>query len=509
MKYDKIRGKSVSECMMKLRSQYGNAAIILSTREVKEGGVLGSGILSKKMYEIDFMVEEKQDRSSRKVPSFGSITTPPPLPDEREKPKESVRREPAEGRSTREGGAKTGSGYSRNEGEESSTSSERTRSSSRRMEPDLQEESGEDVAALLRHLNQRVSTLHRELPEGEKPLAPLVEEERKREEEPAGESALASEEESLPLARTTIVTDADYSRDEIKALLSFKEEQPDETPSWKEEEREEDRSVRVFHQIRNRLLGAQLSREFTDTFLRKLDHSLSLLEKNEYRQVEKRTLESLSSMIQTVPSIAPRRGECLAVMLVGPTGSGKTTSVAKLAARYHLMEQREVSLYSLDHYRLAATEQLKTYASVMGVPFHSPLTPDEFRESLRRDGAEIMLIDTSGIGHNDLHRMQDLKKFVEACEVRLEKHLVLAANTSPLLVEKILLAYDSLGFDKIILTKLDETEFIGAFIEHADKFNRPFSYLMNGQEVPGDIQEAGAREMAEMIFKKELPGVKF
>ncbi len=187
-------------------------------------------------------------------------------------------------------------------------------------------------------------------------------------------------------------------------------------------------------------------------------------------------------------------------MLFGPTGSGKTTSLAKLAARYHIMQGRDVSIYSLDHYRLAATEQLKTYAGVMDVPFYAPLSPDDFTEYLRRDGAELMLIDTSGIGYRDEERLEQLQAYVDACEVRLEKHLVLAANTNAGMLEKILLAYDQIGLDKIILTKLDESDFLGAFVELADKYNRPFSILMSGLEVPGGILEAESRELARMVL---------
>ena len=434
MKYNKIRGKSVADCMMKLRSLYGSSAIILNTREVDDGGILGSSLFSKKAYEIDFMVEEA--RSSRPV--------------------------------------------ARREGLDSLRTKSKPLSETPTKQP-LSKKMDDEAEKLLADLKKREAKEQGDLfskPEGPRPPH------KQPELEPEEVAALLEDEPAIAQA----------------VLGELKE-------SSKASKPEKEGDIRYLSQVRKRLLGAQLSQGFTSTFLHSLDDSLSRLDKKEPRKLEERSVEKLASMIRMVPDLAPPRGECRAVMLVGPTGNGKTTSIAKLGAKYHIFENREVSLYSLDHYRLAATEQLKTYASVMGLPFYAPLNPAEFRECIRRDGAELMLIDTSGIGHNDNARLNELKKFVEICEVRLEIHLVLAANTNPVLVKKILEAYEDLGFDKILLTKLDETEFIGAFVEYADKFNRPFSFLMNGQEVPGDILEAKPIELAKMVLAGRNPEV--
>lgn len=455
MKYDKIRGKSVSECMMKLRSLYGNAAIILSTREVHDGGLLGTGLMSKKMYEIDFMLQEEsgsgRGRSAlrealekgagqRKSPSIGSSSNfvpPEPEPAREPTPPAAVRNAPP--KNLLEAAAPTSPG------------GQSSRDETDTGEPDPAEAAAEILALM----------------------------------QAAEKASLERQPEEPPPALEPPATQHRGAEPPVRSSAGRPAGAPD----------------RYFQDIRERLEDASLSGDYIENFVRGLDEALSQLEKREFRRVEEKSLEQLAASIRTAPDIAPPPGECRAVMFIGPTGSGKTTSLAKVAARYHIYDSREVSLYSLDHYRLAATEQLKTYATVMGTPFFAPLNPEEFREYTLRDGAELLLIDTSGISYRDAGRLDDLKNFVDACEVRLEKHLVLAANTSPALLEKIVLAYDRLGFDKIILTKLDETDFIGAFVELADKFNRPFSFLMNGQDVPGDMLQPGPMDLARMVLR--------
>lgn len=486
--------------MMKLRSMHGSSAIILATREVQEGGLLGSGFLSKKEYEIDYMIEE---RSSRTRSTAQKDTPSRSLQQETDFTGDSLR------------------------------SAARRLDAYRRASTDVEENPNESpsdfINSLLKQYNEDDKQFPRNQKSEEKSLPEVrAENDETREPKKQGGPRLTtkvnySPEELAALLGTHDISTVDVD-DEIEedpgtdpfeslpkkpsfetpqqATAQKKEESKNSfdnsgNPSWLETS---SRSSRNFQQIRNRLIQTQLSTEFTDEFLKKLENNLSRVDLEEYKKVKEKTIESLAAMIRSAPDIAPPRGECRAVMLMGPTGSGKTTSLAKLAARYHLIEKREVSIYSLDHYRLAATEQLKTYASVMNLPFFAPISVDEFREYMRRDGAELMFIDTSGIGHRDHERLKSLKEYVDACEVKLEKHLVLAANTSPNLIDKILLAYDTIGFDKLILTKLDETEFIGAFIEYADKFNRPFSFMTNGQDVPGDIVEMKPVEIARMLL---------
>ncbi len=442
MKYGKVRGESVAECIKKIRQTYGSNAIIQGTRELKEGGILGTALMSRRMFEVDYMIEESPVRRTSAESILNKIKA-----------------------SSSDAGAST-----RRVAEPVSVLS-----SHKEESPAVADDLDEDP--FLRSLKENMRRLGSDTPEDP----------ADHEITPAEMAALLGD-HHLPAAEVSRKNSYDLSKTE-----ATKKKENNESPA-------QERSVRLLAGLREKLRHARLSPEFAENVIREVDESLSLREKNEKGRIEQKSIETLTRMIRAVPDIAPPRGECRAVMLVGPTGVGKTTSLAKLAARYHLMNQREVSIYSLDTYRLAATEQLKTYAGVMGTAFYAPVNADEFAETIRHDGAELMLIDTSGISHKDKRRMEELKAFTEVCPVRLEVHLVIAASMDPALVEEVIQAYEYLGFDKIILTKLDETPFIGTFIEHADKYNRPFSFLTMGQEVPGDIKEAGSLEMAKMVL---------
>lgn len=566
MKYDKIRGASVAECMMKLRSMYGAAAIILATREVREGGVLGSGLFAKKQYEVDFMLREEEGRSSGRSALSSRLGERPydaaraAFSEREERRRASVEKAlnlarkhagldagaigSAGGGASATGGT-SGAGLRDEDDSEGLAGGRRSSLPARfpRLDSGASDAgAGSDVPATGRAGDEsgglEASRRRRggnSLERSAAAASAFGDEESDRRAidlllasaragDSSGDSEVGRDSEAGGSGEGRSVRFRDDAHDEplvaaapLEAGVGVptKESAADRSrsrgsstgPLFSSEpagRRVDYASDPALQRIGRRMTEeGGFSAEYAAAFLGRLDHSLAPADKQNYRAVEARAIDLLADSIRVQAELAPRSGECRAVFLIGPTGSGKTTSVAKLAARYHIVEQRDVSLYSLDHYRLAATEQLKTYASVMDAPFFSPFTPKEFAECLRRDGAELMLIDTSGIGHRDRARLDQLQEYVEACEVRYEKHLVLAANSSPAMLEKIVLAYDRIGFDKILLTKLDESDFIGAFLELADKFTRPFSFMMNGQDVPGDVLEVGPRELAALALQED------
>lgn len=187
------------------------------------------------------------------------------------------------------------------------------------------------------------------------------------------------------------------------------------------------------------------------------------------------------------------------VILVGPTGVGKTTTLAKLAAHYRLRERRGVALVTLDTYRLAAVEQLRTYATLIGVPMDVALTRGDAMESLaRRADTELILIDTAGRSPRDAAGIAELRQLLDLGNP-LEIHLVLSATTRERDLIDIMERFRALPITRLLFTKLDETNAFGGLFEVMHRTGLPLSYFTRGQRVPEDLDIATPAGVAELI----------
>ncbi|HQL43285.1 MAG TPA: flagellar biosynthesis protein FlhF [Spirochaetota bacterium] len=192
------------------------------------------------------------------------------------------------------------------------------------------------------------------------------------------------------------------------------------------------------------------------------------------------------------------------LMFVGPTAVGKTTTMAKLGAILSLRQGLKVSFITIDNYRIAATEQLKKYAEIMRIPIHVVTDSHEFKEIVENEKAEIIMVDTSGRSHRNDLKIAEIKNFADACNCEIHKILCVSANTKRSDLNEVFKAYDILHIDSIIVTKVDETSYIGNVISIADKYNKPISYFTNGQEVPNDIAVADPEIMVNMILESTM-----
>ena len=188
------------------------------------------------------------------------------------------------------------------------------------------------------------------------------------------------------------------------------------------------------------------------------------------------------------------------VALVGPTGAGKTTTIAKLAARFALQQKKKVAMISLDTYRMGAWEQLESYGQLMQVPVSLAADRNEFERIMQEhQDKDLVLIDTMGKSHRDLDYCKRLKQVLEA-EPRVEVHLVQSATAQESVVTECFKQFAPLGIDRVLFTKLDEAVHFGLLFNCSVRHRIPFSYFTTGQSVPEDIEVAVQDKVIRLIF---------
>ncbi len=191
------------------------------------------------------------------------------------------------------------------------------------------------------------------------------------------------------------------------------------------------------------------------------------------------------------------------IALVGPTGVGKTTTIAKLAANLRLREHRRVGLITVDTYRIAAVEQLRAYAEIIDLPMEVVATPREMREAVvRLAEEEIVLIDTAGRSPHDAVHLQELKVMLHESHAH-EVHLVLSAVGSTSHLQRIVERFASIGTTALLVTKLDEATGLGHLLPVLRSARLPLSYLTCGQSVPDDIVVAESEKLIPALLGQE------
>lgn len=253
------------------------------------------------------------------------------------------------------------------------------------------------------------------------------------------------------------------------------------------------------------MLDNAVPAEIADDIANQARSELSPAELADPQIVRQTLLRALAERIRTAPSIKmPRTGEpARAVAFVGPTGVGKTTTIAKLAATLKLRHGRRVGLITADTYRIAAVEQLRTYAGIIGLPVKVALTPAEMAQA--RDSfadCDLILIDTAGRSPGDEARLGELAGFLEAAAPD-ETHLVLAASSADRALARAADRFGRLGPDRLLLTKLDETEGLGVILAACHETQLPIAYVSTGQEVPDDFEPANADRLARLALEGE------
>jgi len=218
-------------------------------------------------------------------------------------------------------------------------------------------------------------------------------------------------------------------------------------------------------------------------------------------------LSRIEQMIPTAGPIQPGLDSNPRIIsFIGSTGVGKTTTIAKLAAQYKLQRNTSVALLTIDTYRIAAVDQLRTYADLIDVPFAVVLTPAELAEQLSRlANHSLIFIDTTGRSPNDHLRLAELRAFHQAIGPH-QTHLVASATAAHSQIATAIEKFSPLGIDQLLLTKLDETvslsPILNIFADSSAGSPIPISYVTAGQDVPHDIDVASSRDLAIRILQE-------
>lgn len=192
------------------------------------------------------------------------------------------------------------------------------------------------------------------------------------------------------------------------------------------------------------------------------------------------------------------------VALVGPTGVGKTTTIAKLAAGFRLEAKRSVALVTIDTFRIAAVQQLQAYAEIMDLPMEVVQNPEDMQPALERLGdVDLVLIDTAGRSPRSDNRIEQLRTMLRAAQPD-ETHLVLSATSSRDTIQNILDGFSAVRPTAAILSKLDESTQLACALAAFEGRNLPISYLTTGQQVPDDIETADADSLVGDLLATHL-----
>ena len=198
------------------------------------------------------------------------------------------------------------------------------------------------------------------------------------------------------------------------------------------------------------------------------------------------------------------KGNKRIMMFVGPTGVGKTTTIAKLAARYSYIQEKraKVGIITLDTYRIGAVEQLFQYAKMMRLPIEDVVDPNDFNHALSSlSHCDVILIDTVGSSQYDKEKLMKLNSFLQHSKLQIDVNLVLSAGCKLEDLKEIYKNFSFLDIDTLIFTKFDETKVFGTIFSLIYDTDKPVSYFSIGQEVPDDIVPASSDFLVECILE--------
>lgn len=303
-----------------------------------------------------------------------------------------------------------------------------------------------------------------------------------------GENSTTAETEPLAQREAHIGEEGANLKDLVYTLLS----QTDRARSMGLKKRQ----LKLYKKLVDRGVNEKLAAKMFE----KINSNKNAAESESLKSDKKELADLMKRVLVCTGAIEPGKTRPKVVALVGPTGVGKTTTIAKLAAHYALEKRKKVALISLDNYRIGALDQLKLYGEIMQVPVETASEASEFRALLRKHSdKDFIFVDTMGKCHKDHSYARRLNEIVNTSGP-VEIHLVLSVNLQEKMFEEAFRQFSPLNIDRVLFTKLDEGMGYGSMFNFSLRTKLPFSYFTTGQRVPEDIELAAEDKVIRLIF---------
>lgn len=441
-----FQADSMAEALKLVKMELGQDAMILSTKKEKKGGILG--FFGKNVYRVTAAVDPVRKNQA---------AAPPPAP---------YRERPERERTAKE---------------------------------DLESSMLAPLARELKELREKVEILSRREPEV-----------LKQEQVKHAEQQTSVNSTTMPSGQLNLKNIPRSDLEEIKKLLLNtlvkSQEGGVKTVQWPSvglsadgagEPSGEDilpEDSPLSHELKRNGISTELIRRILDTLN-------TLPVESGSQTVKSRLGESFGRLIKFAGTLKMRKNSPRIIALVGPTGVGKTTTTAKLAAMYALNRGNKVALVTMDIFRVGAVEQLKTYSRIMGIPLEVASTPKELEKAVEKHTAcDLIFVDTAGRSHKDKEKLEEMRNFLDN-KIPIEIYLCLSATTKDLELEEILKRFSVFQISKVVFTKIDESESLGNMINLLMKDNLQVAYFTTGQRVPEDIEVATSAKLADLILR--------
>ncbi len=293
--------------------------------------------------------------------------------------------------------------------------------------------------------------------------------------------------------------------DSLQYLLEQQLQKPEEEKESKEAREEEKKEETETDKFMKLLHNTMLDNEVDEKYANQIIEEIAQINKPNipFDYALANTYQKMILKFGKPESITPAQSGVKVVFFIGPTGVGKTTTIAKIASKFSVDEKKKVALLTADTYRIAAAEQLRVYANILEVPFRVIYSVEEIQKALEDfRGYDYIFIDTAGHSHQNSTQKDNVHHLINSLDGRIEKeiYLVLSATTKYRDLISIADSYKEMTDYKLIFTKLDETTTLGNLLNMKLYTEAPLSYVTYGQNVPDDIEEFNPQKTVKRLL---------